>query len=350
MKIVVCWSAITGYWGACWRELARREGVDLFVLGFSPPEEAKFDTSVMEGLRYRLLDKEERKDVKLVHSIIEAENPDAILVVGWFVKAYRAIVQSASFRRSRKFISVDTQWKKELQYLTRIRYWRYFRALDGAGVSGERSFQYVRRLGIPRSMIRRNMYGVDENLWIPVFEARNKGEWPKRFLFVGRYVPEKAMHILAEGYRRYRNLAAEPWPLACCGRGSEGRHIQGVEGIEDLGFVQPVDLARIWRESGVFVMSSRSDEWPLALVEAAMSGMPVVATDVCGSIVEIVRPHYNGLVIPPEDPEALARALLKCHDAPLATWGARAHLHALAFTTEMWADRWLEALGFSESQ
>src|SRR3546814_7294935 len=48
---------------------------------------------------------------------------------------------------------------------------------------------------------------------------------------------------------------------------------------------------------------------PIALIEAAMSALPVVATDVGGSG-EIVAPDVNGLLVPPGDPQALARAIL----------------------------------------
>ena len=34
MRIVICWSHVSGYMAACWRALAATPGVDLFVLGF----------------------------------------------------------------------------------------------------------------------------------------------------------------------------------------------------------------------------------------------------------------------------------------------------------------------------
>lgn len=54
---------------------------------------------------------------------------------------------------------------------------------------------------------------------------------------------------------------------------------------------------------------------PKVLLEAAASGRPVVATDGPGCR-EIVRPGVNGLLIPPNDPEALARAVISLVEAP----------------------------------
>src|SRR3546814_4420960 len=63
------------------------------------------------------------------------------------------------------------------------------------------------------------------------------------------------------------------------------------------------------RESDLMVNSSLFEGLPIALIEAAMSALPVVATDVGGSG-EIVAPDVNGLLVPPGDPKALARAIL----------------------------------------
>src|SRR3546814_20674812 len=63
------------------------------------------------------------------------------------------------------------------------------------------------------------------------------------------------------------------------------------------------------RESDLMLNSSLFEGLPIALSEAAMSALPVVATDVGGSG-EIVPPDVNGLLVPPGDPKAMARAIL----------------------------------------
>jgi glycosyltransferase involved in cell wall biosynthesis len=68
----------------------------------------------------------------------------------------------------------------------------------------------------------------------------------------------------------------------------------------------------------VFVLSSDNEGYSLALLEAAASGLPLVATDVGGNV-DIVNPDLNGLLVPAKDPEALATALTRLlTDVPLA--------------------------------
>jgi glycosyltransferase involved in cell wall biosynthesis len=58
----------------------------------------------------------------------------------------------------------------------------------------------------------------------------------------------------------------------------------------------------------VVVLSSHTEGIPAVLIEAGLSGLPVVATDV-GSVREIVVPGETGLLVPPGDDGALAAAL-----------------------------------------
>ncbi|MBL9079522.1 MAG: glycosyltransferase [Planctomycetes bacterium] len=74
-------------------------------------------------------------------------------------------------------------------------------------------------------------------------------------------------------------------------------------------FTGPVrDTAPCYAELGVFVLSSRTEQMPLALLEAMACGLPVVATDV-GDVRAMLPPSAQDLIVPREDPAALAAAL-----------------------------------------
>ena len=89
------------------------------------------------------------------------------------------------------------------------------------------------------------------------------------------------------------------------------------------GAVGPEALLDEYRRAGALCMPCRllptdRDGIPNVLVEAMAAGAPVVATAVSG-IPELVEHEVNGLLIPPDDPEALADALLRLHDDPELT-------------------------------
>jgi len=81
----------------------------------------------------------------------------------------------------------------------------------------------------------------------------------------------------------------------------------------------------------VYCLPSRFEGFPLAVVEAMLQGLPIVASDV-GSVSEAIRDGETGLLVPPEDPTALARAIRRLlEDRQLA---ARLGERARAVATE----------------
>ena len=66
-------------------------------------------------------------------------------------------------------------------------------------------------------------------------------------------------------------------------------------------------MADVYRETDAFVLASRSETFGVAYIEAMATGLPVVATR-CGGPEEFVN-EENGILAPPEDPEALAEAM-----------------------------------------
>ena len=95
------------------------------------------------------------------------------------------------------------------------------------------------------------------------------------------------------------------------------------------------------RDAEVFVLPSRSEGFSNAIVEAMAAGLPVVATDVGGNA-EAVQNGVSGTIVPPEQPRALADALLRMLRQPEAARAMGAEgkrLVAERFTTEAMLDR-----------
>jgi glycosyltransferase involved in cell wall biosynthesis len=91
------------------------------------------------------------------------------------------------------------------------------------------------------------------------------------------------------------------------------------------------DVPKRLREADVFVLPSRSEAFPNAILEAMAAGLPIVATAV-GGIRELVEHERTGLLVPPDDPARLAAAICRVLDRPAlaVTLGAAAREHTLA--------------------
>jgi glycosyltransferase involved in cell wall biosynthesis len=78
------------------------------------------------------------------------------------------------------------------------------------------------------------------------------------------------------------------------------------------------DIPALLQAADAYVMSSAWEGLPMVLLEAAASGLPIVATDVGGNR-EIVQDGVSGLLVPPGDPAALAKAMQQLMAMPEAT-------------------------------
>ncbi|MEA5575040.1 glycosyltransferase family 4 protein [Anabaena sp. UHCC 0451] len=342
-KVLFCWSDISGYMTACWRALQAIPEIELFIIAFQARTQTAFADELMQGIPHCLLDLQERNKAELIEQLVIEQNPDVVVLCGWFHSPYRQLAFSPRLQNVSFIMGMDTPWWGNWkQYLAPLMLRSYLQRMAHVVVTGERSWQYARRLGIPLENISLGLYGIDSQSLSPLLQER-RSFWPRSFLFAGRYSHDKAIDILAAAYQQYRLEVKDPWNLICCGKGELEFHLQSQPGIENRGFVQPSEMKDIWLNTGAFLLPSRFDPWPLALVEAASAGLPVVCTQVCGSSVEVIRSGYNGIIIPADDTHALTTALLRIHNYyhDLPVWGERAQALAKPYSAEIWVERWL---------
>lgn len=345
LRVVFCWAEVSGYAAACWRALARRPGIDLHVvhidrLGTAPnPFEA---ATLMDGISHQMLD---TAAAGLRHRVLDAvarRDPDIVVLCGWVFWPYTRLVHAAPLRRARMLLGMDTPWRGSLvQRVARYRLAHFIRDVDLVVTAGERSAEYARRIGVDPNRLRSGYYGFDYCSFAAQAAAR-PAPWPRQFLYTGRYVPVKDLTTLVRAYTLYRNTVDDPWGLTCRGSGPEATVLAGVPGIVDGGFAPPAQLPAIFAEHGAFVLPSRFEPWGVVIAEAAASGLPVVCSTACGAAADLVRPYYNGVVVAPEDPDSLARALRWIHDhePELPSMGRRGQALADAFSADAWALRW----------
>lgn len=136
-----------------------------------------------------------------------------------------------------------------------------------------------------------------------------------QLLSVGSVVPRKGFDVLVSALALLADL---PWRLAIVGDltrdPSEVAKLQdlvshyGLTGrIETLGAVPAAQLAMLYGKADLFVLASRFEGYGMAYAEALSYGLPVIGTT-AGAIPETI-PQGAGLLVPPDDPAALAAVL-----------------------------------------
>ncbi len=177
------------------------------------------------------------------------------------------------------------------------------------------------RFGIPRDKVHVVHCGIDLARFSFVPRPKFSGERPFRVLNVGRLVPVKGHEILI---RALAMLQAEGRNIntQIVGSGPERGRIEALiaeAGLNDrvsLVGAQPHDeVARMLAEADAFVMSSHVEGIPVACMETMARGTPTIATRTNG-VPELIDHEVSGLLVPPNEPAAIAQAIARLMDHP----------------------------------
>jgi glycosyltransferase involved in cell wall biosynthesis len=177
-------------------------------------------------------------------------------------------------------------------------------------------------------------------------------------LAAGRLTHQKGFDLLVP---TFANIAwHEPqWILRICGSGPHherlGRLIADHDAsnrVKLLGDVR--DMAAEFEQASMFVLSSRSEGFPIVLLEAMSKGLPAVSFDCPNGPADLIEEGRTGFLVPPGDVEGLGEAILELiRDEPKrrrfgAAAAERAERYALPRIGALWDDLLSEVLAASE--
>lgn len=135
-----------------------------------------------------------------------------------------------------------------------------------------------------------------------------------RVIYVGRVDPEKSIEIVVDAF--FKSLEKVPnAEMLVVGDGTDkGRLEKKVKGQENnirfLGKIMPPELQEVYRTGSVFATASETETQGIVLIEAAATGLPLIAVD-AGAIREICQNKKNGFLCQPKDVEKIAEAMVK---------------------------------------
>src|SRR6266446_4177532 len=289
---------------------------------------------------------------------LEQTNPDVVAVNGWnnfgslaaanccVARGIPMVVMSESARED----ELRTWWKEMLKR-------RIVDLYSAALVGGQRHIDYLVELGMPRERIFTGYDVVDNHYFArrteeirnshlrqgngaqAASEMRNNYGLPENyFLASARFIPKKNLPRLIRAYAEYRQLCrasvsdaersegagnppspslrrtGTPWDLVLLGDGPLRQTLNSQLSTLNLqahvhlpGFKQYDELPVYYALAKAFVHASTSEQWGLVVNEAIASGLPLIVSDRCGCVPELV--NGNGFTFDPFDEQELVARL-----------------------------------------
>jgi glycosyltransferase involved in cell wall biosynthesis len=156
---------------------------------------------------------------------------------------------------------------------------------------------------------RKNAGGVRARLSLP----------EKYFMASARFLPKKNLVTLLRAYADYVRRSPVPgWDLVLLGDGplrsqllAECERLRITGKVHFPGFVQYDELPMYYALAGAFVHASIGEPWGLVVNEAMASGLPLIVSNKCGCVPELLEQGRNGFSFSPEDVDELAALLLR---------------------------------------
>lgn len=187
--------------------------------------------------------------------------------------------------------------------------------------------------------------------FIDSFPAKPSSLESRTVLAVGRFCYQKGFDRLLEAWARVIYLLPfrHGWKLRLVGDGEERRTLQRLadeKGISPYVNIDwPTDdMASVYINASVLVMSSRYEGFGLVLAEAQSYGIPAVSFDCkCGPR-DVISDGEDGLLVPEGDVQALADALMiLIEDSSLRSrMGQKAREHASRWDKEIIMQQWIK--------
>jgi glycosyltransferase involved in cell wall biosynthesis len=171
-----------------------------------------------------------------------------------------------------------------------------------------------------------------------------------RLVTAGRLIPRKGVDRLLRAVARAREHGATV-QLTVVGAGDEESRLRGLAaqlGLADVhwaGFVQQSELPALFSRADAFAFPTLDDPFGIVLLEAAASGLPLVASPHGGATEDLVVGFGSGFVVDPDDTDAFASALeqLAADPALRERMGRAAHAVAEHRTPASTAEAYIRA-------
>ena len=289
---------------------------------------------------------------------LEVHRPDAVILPGYANRVARTGLRWCRRNRKGAVLMFETQerdlrrsWYKELVK-------RFLVAQADAVFGGGKShLAYARKLGMPAERCFDGYDVVDNEFWRVTAGASRAGaanEHEPYFFAVGRFIEKKNFPGLIRAFAAFRRLPGhEAWRLVIAGEGPERPRIEAEIAAAGLGnavvlpgYLDAESSARWYGRAAAFIMpSSHEEQWGLVVNEAMAAGTPVIVSDICGCVPDLIEDDETGLLFSPVRLETLVAAMGRLADDSelCARVSTAASLRISRYSLELFAQQALGA-------
>jgi glycosyltransferase involved in cell wall biosynthesis len=314
--------------------LSKDSGITVSIVHLAETENMRINLSDVDrsyhDYPYRLLFRgcyEKIGTLRMTFALVKdllTHRSDVVVLPGYNFAEYWVLLGLCILMRKTRLVFVDsTEYDRpKVGWKESTKRW-FFARCDGFLCYGIRSKEYVMSYGVPAAKAYPGCQATAMGHDYDAVEVQRIYDTTPaetfrvpRFIYVGRLATEKGLHDLIEAFNIVRTqLPAARLDVVGGGVLRDALAAQIAKlGLEDavtlLGIRDMSEFAPMFHRSVAMVLPSYSEPWGLVVNEALSHGCPVVVSDRCGCLPELVVDGVTGYSFTVGNIEALSAAML----------------------------------------
>lgn len=339
MTLLILYEELAAYFITCISSLIEHnQPINVYIIRKEINTHAPFKFNLTNVTVYN---RAEHTDTELI-LLAKRINPDAIFCGGWASKIYLKIIAQHK-KKIPTILGFDNIWEGTVKqnlacliapfYITNI--------FNKCFVPGIEQQKFALKMGFKKNQIAIGAYSCDYHFFNKQYLINKEIKqncFPKRFIYVGRYLKHKGIEDLWKAFIDLQNDAPSAWELWCIGTGDVEPVIHNK--IKHMGFVQPSDLKEYISKTGVFVLPSHFEPWGVVIHEFAAAGFPIICSDKVGARTTFVEENVNGYIYKAgniNELKAVLKKMMSLSDHQVFLMAEQSAIKAEQITPETWA-------------
>ncbi len=349
-QIHYLYSEIQGHNLPVLERLASIHGASVDVVRWTRDTLTPFTPADMPGVRFH--ERSGFDERQLIDFALKL-SPQLVYVSGWMDRGYLPVVRSLKAQGSIIVTGMDSQWTGSMRQriVAKWVHWHLKKdCFSYAWVPGPMQYEFAGRIGFRKTEILCNLLSGNFGLFheaAGALKEEKRRQYPKQFLYVGRFARSKGIDLLIEAFRIYRTRLRGDWSLTCIGNGPMEGELARQEAIRVEPFLTQDALVQRSRQAGAFVLASRDEPWGVVVHEFASAGLPMILSQHVGARPQFLIDGLNGYTFFEDSAQDLAEkmaAMSSCTDDQLIRMGESSARLAASVTPEIAAASLMSAL------
>jgi glycosyltransferase involved in cell wall biosynthesis len=266
--------------------------------------------SISKILKTKLIIYSSAKTINLVQRKLCKINLDFIFTSGWAYKDIRDLTRSIKKKNEnvRNVMMVDNCKKNNLKQFFGKFYFKNFidPHYDCFWVPGKSSVHLLKYLGTQKKIVE-GLYSYNKDIF---YSFKNLNKRASDFIFIGQLIKRKNFLLAIDAFRSFSKIQKNS-RLFIVGRNPNNLNLNNYK-FANIYFKinqSPKQISRLLNKCKFFVLPSKEDHWPLALLESIACNCISIISKNIGSISDFL-PNKNIYVCKDLNPDSLQRSFL----------------------------------------